>query len=117
MKLSEGMMRSHRGMISIRSARHTDVFPAKIFAHYHIFISATLKPKLMRPGKVIGWLLIIGAVGVLIPYTILTISFDYPGILRNETSVILLKFHKGGSKLIWTWFWFALGGITLIPAY
>ena len=71
----------------------------------------------MRPEKAIGWLLMIGAAGVLVPYTILTISFDYPDILRKETSVILSRFHEGGSKLIWTWFCFALGGITLIPAY
>ncbi len=71
----------------------------------------------MRPGKTIGWLLIIGAAGVLVPYTILTISFDYPDILREETNVILSKFHEGGTRLIWTWFFFALGGITLIPAY
>jgi hypothetical protein len=71
----------------------------------------------MRPEKAIGWLLIIGAAGVLVPYTLLTISFDYPEILRKETSMILTRFHEGGSKLIGTWFWFALGGITLIPAY
>jgi len=71
----------------------------------------------MRPEKAIGWLLIIGAAGVLVPYTILTISFDYPDILRKETTIILSRFHEGGNKLIWTWFWFALGGITLIPAY
>ena len=71
----------------------------------------------MRPEKTIGWLLIIGAAGVLIPYTILTISFDYPGILREETSIILSRFHEGGNKLIGTWSIFALGGITLIPAY
>jgi hypothetical protein len=71
------------------------------------------KPKLMIPEKAIGWLLIIGAAGVLVPYTILTISFDYPDILRKETTIILSRFHEGGRKLIWTWFWFALGGITL----
>jgi hypothetical protein len=71
----------------------------------------------MRLEKAIGWLLIIGAAGVLIPYTILTISFDYPDILREETSLILSRFHQGGNRLIGTWFLFALGGITLIPAY
>ena len=71
----------------------------------------------MRPAKTIGWLLIIGAAGVLIPYTILRMSFDYPDILREETGIILSRFHEGGSKLIGTWFFFALGGITLIPAY
>src|SRR5947208_6437028 len=71
----------------------------------------------MRSEKAIGWLLIIGALGVLIPYTILTIIFEYPDILRKDTSDILMKFNEGGNKLIWTWFLFALGGITLIPAY
>ena len=61
--------------------------------------------------------MIIGAIGVFIPYTILTITFEYPDILRKDTSEILTRFDETGSSLIWTWFAFALGGITLIPAY
>jgi Domain of unknown function (DUF4386) len=71
----------------------------------------------MRTQKAIGWFMIIGAIGVFIPYTILTITFEYPDILRKDTSEILTRFHETGSSLIWTWFAFALGGITLIPAY
>ena len=71
----------------------------------------------MRTEKAIGWFMIIGAIGVFIPYTILTITFEYPDILRKDTSEILTRFHETGSSLIWTWFAFALGGITLIPAY
>jgi hypothetical protein len=71
----------------------------------------------MRSGKAIGWFLIIGAVGVLIPYTTLTITFEYPDVLRKDTAEVLRRFNDGGSTLIWTWFTFALGGITLIPAY
>lgn len=71
----------------------------------------------MRTEKIIGWLLIAGAIGVFIPYTILTIIFEYPNILRQDTAVILTKFHEGGNKLIWTWFAFAVTGIPLIPAY
>ena len=71
----------------------------------------------MRTEKTIGWFLIIGAIGVLIPYTILTITFEYPDILRKDTGEILSRFNEGGNSLIWTWFTFALGGITLIPAY
>ena len=58
-----------------------------------------------------------GAVGVLIPYSILTFTFDYPGILRKETSEILVQFHEGGSALIFTWLAFALLGSPLIAAY
>ncbi|MBL0357308.1 MAG: DUF4386 domain-containing protein [Chitinophagaceae bacterium] len=71
----------------------------------------------MRTEKTIGWLLIAGAVGVFIPYTLLTVIFEYPDILRQDTAVILTKFHEGGSKLIWTWFAFALIGLPLLPAY
>jgi len=68
-------------------------------------------------NKTIGWLLVIGAIAVLIPYTVLTIIFEYPDILRQETGVILTKFHQGGRQLIGTWFAFAITGIPLIPAY
>ena len=71
----------------------------------------------MKANKTIGWLLIAGAVGVLIPYTILTIIFEYPVILRQPTGVILTKFNEGGSRLIFTWFAFALMGLPLLPAY
>ncbi len=71
----------------------------------------------MKNEKTIGWLLIAGAVGVLIPYTMLTILFEYPDILRQDTAIILTKFQEGSSKLIWTWFAFALIGIPLLPAY
>lgn len=69
------------------------------------------------PSKTIGWLLIAGAVGVLIPFTILTIIFDYPNILRQDTGIILTKFYEGGNRLIGTWLAFALVGLPLIPAY
>lgn len=71
----------------------------------------------MNIEKTIGWLLIAGAVGVFIPYTILTIMFEYPDILRQDTATILTKFHEGGSRLIGTWFSFALIGTPLIPTY
>ncbi len=67
--------------------------------------------------KTIGLLLILGAVALFIPYTALTISFEYPDILRHDTATILTKFHEGGSRLIWTWFAFAITGIPLLPAY
>ncbi|HET9434806.1 MAG TPA: hypothetical protein VFO37_13655, partial [Chitinophagaceae bacterium] len=60
----------------------------------------------MRTEKIIGILLILGAVGVFIPYTILTIIFDYPAILRQDPGFILNKFHEGGSSLILVWFLF-----------
>ena len=71
----------------------------------------------MGSEKKIGWLLIVGAIGVFIPYTILTMTFEYPDILRQDTGVILTKFHDGGSSLIFTWWAFALLGLPLLVAY
>jgi hypothetical protein len=68
-------------------------------------------------NKTIGILLITAAIALLIPYTMLTISFEYPDILRQETETILANFYKGGNSLVWTWFAFAITGIPLIPAY
>lgn len=67
--------------------------------------------------KQIGYLLLTGAIALLIPYTILTVIFNYPMVLRADTATILLKFHQGGPRLIWTWFAFAVTGVPLIPAY
>ena len=71
----------------------------------------------MKTEKLIGSFIIIGAVGVFIPYTILTIIFEYPVILRQDTATILTQFHEGGTRLIFTWLTFALAGIPLLPAY
>ena len=71
----------------------------------------------MKPEKTIGYLLISGAVGIFIPYTILTIIFNYPGVLREESGIILTQFHQGGSALIFTWLAFAFLGLPLLVAY
>lgn len=62
-------------------------------------------------------MLVASATALLIPYTVLTMIFEYPDILRRDTATILTKFHEGGNRLIWTWFAFAITGIPLIPAY
>jgi uncharacterized protein DUF4386 len=67
--------------------------------------------------KTIGWLLIAGAVGVFIPYTVLSLTFEYPDILRKAPGIILTRFHKGGPSLIFTWLIFGLMGLPLIIAY
>ena len=73
--------------------------------------------KNLRQQKTIGILLISGAIALLVPYTILTMIFEYPDILRKDTAIVLTKFHERGAQLIWTWFAFAITGIPLIPAF
>ncbi|TAE52649.1 MAG: DUF4386 domain-containing protein [Bacteroidetes bacterium] len=71
----------------------------------------------MNTEKRIGWLLISGAILLLIPYTLLTMVFDYPDILREDPGVVLTRFHAGGNSLIWIWWSFAMTGIPLLFAY
>jgi hypothetical protein len=71
----------------------------------------------MKKEKTIGLLLIAGAIGVFVPYTILTMTFEYPAILRQDAGTILTKFHDGGSSLILTWWAFAILGLPLLIAY
>lgn len=67
--------------------------------------------------KTAGILLVLSATALLVPYTVLTMIFDYPNILRQDAGAILTKFYAGGPQLIWTWFAFAATGLPLIPAY
>lgn len=71
----------------------------------------------MKTYKVIGGLMITGAIALFIPYNMLIAMFEYPDILRQSTAAILTKFHEGGETLIWTWFAFAVTGLPLLPAY
>lgn len=70
-----------------------------------------------KTNKTIGTLLIMGSVLVLIPYSTLVSVFNYPDILREDTGVILTKFHEGGRGLVWTWWAFAIVGLPLVEAY
>ncbi|MFM9951546.1 MAG: DUF4386 domain-containing protein [Saprospiraceae bacterium] len=71
----------------------------------------------MKTNKITGLLFILGALGVFIPYTMLTMTFDYPDILRQDVGLILTKFHQGGTRLILTWWLFAVLGLPMLIAY
>jgi len=80
-------------------------------------IGSVQRVQFMKTDRLIGVLFIVGASALFISYTVLTIIFEYPDILRQDTTIVLTKFHEGGSALIWTWFAFAITGIPLLPAY
>lgn len=63
-----------------------------------------------------GALLIVGAILINIPYTMLIATFDYPDILRAPTGEVLSRFAAGGRPLIWTWLAFAWAGLPLVLA-
>lgn len=71
----------------------------------------------MKAEKITGILLVAGALGVMLPYSILTYSFDHPDILRQDPGTVLTRFHAGGTRLIWTWWVFAVSGLPLFGGY
>jgi len=71
----------------------------------------------MRTERIIGLLLIVGTVLLCVPYTILTVIFEYPQILREDTGMILTKFYTGGTPLIVVWWLFAIMGLPILEAY
>ncbi|QIP16059.1 DUF4386 domain-containing protein [Spirosoma aureum] len=76
-----------------------------------------MKTSTMPANRLIGNRLILGVILVMIPYTTLTIVFDYPDILRQEPGIVLTRFHTGGASLIGVWWLFAIGGFPLLQAY
>ncbi|MDX2287088.1 MAG: DUF4386 domain-containing protein [Bacteroidia bacterium] len=68
-------------------------------------------------GRPVALLLIAGALLLFIPYTLLTVYFDYPDILREPAGTVLARFHAGGPPLIWIWWSFAMSGLPLLPAF
>src|SRR5215210_2721962 len=49
-------------------------------------------------------------------YGLLTMTFDYPGILREPAGEVLRRFAAGGPSLILLWYGFALAPALFIPA-
>ncbi len=76
-----------------------------------------MKTLTMPSNRLIGNLLITGVVLVLLPYTALTVLFNYPDVLRQDPGVVLTRFHRGGTALIGVWWLFAMGGLPLLEAY
>lgn len=63
-----------------------------------------------------GLLFILFPLLVQIPFTMLTINFSYPDVLREPAAQILTNFHAGGSGLILTWYVYALSILVFIAA-
>jgi hypothetical protein len=63
-----------------------------------------------------GVLLIALPIAYNVLFTLLARSFDYPDILRRSTAEVLERFAGGGSKLILTWWGFAMSAVLLAPA-
>jgi hypothetical protein len=53
---------------------------------------------------VTGGLFVAAAVGFTVAATVLSMTFDWPDILRQPPDVVLPEFAAGGASLVWTWF-------------
>jgi hypothetical protein len=57
-----------------------------------------------RAARVAGALFIISTVAFIIAATVLSMTFDWPDVLREPADVVLPEFAAGGASLVWTWF-------------
>ena len=69
----------------------------------------------MRIIQVTGVLLIFLPIAFNVIFFLLQKTFEYPDILRKPTDYILSQFTAGGTRLIVTWYSFALTGLLFIP--
>lgn len=69
-----------------------------------------------RYRRLTGLLLLLGALAINIPYSILIATFDYPDILRAPAGEILAAYHAGGTPLLLTWLAFAWTGLPILLA-
>ena len=68
-------------------------------------MSTTLASKpISALRRTTGALFAIGAIAFGISASVLSATFDWPDILRENADVVLPAFSAGGDSLIWTWF-------------
>lgn len=65
--------------------------------------------------KVTGLLLIIATIGFNTFFTLLSMNFEYPDILRSPTGYVLTQYHAGGSALTLQWYGMVFVSVLLIP--
>lgn len=65
--------------------------------------------------RVTGALLILTPVAFNVFFTLLSMTFEYPDILRRPTGYVLRSFDAGGSALIATWYGFMLTAVLFVP--
>jgi hypothetical protein len=69
----------------------------------------------MTPRILAGVFLVVLPISYNVLFSLLTRWFDYPDILRRPTDEILTRFAAGGSRLILTWWGFAMTAVLLTP--
>jgi hypothetical protein len=68
-----------------------------------------------RMRTLTGVLLILIPIAFNVFFTMLSMTFAYPDILREDADMVLRKFDDGGSGLIMTWYGFMLTAVLFVP--
>jgi hypothetical protein len=65
--------------------------------------------------RLTGALLILTPIAFNVFFTLLSVIFEYPDILREPTGYVLRSFDAGGSALVATWYGFMLTAVLFVP--
>src|SRR4028119_1181870 len=60
-------------------------------------------------------LLILTPIAFNVFFTLLSVTFEYPDILREPTGYVLRQFDAGGSSLVAIWYGFMLTAVLFVP--
>jgi hypothetical protein len=69
----------------------------------------------LRLRRLAAFLLLLTPIAFNTFFTLLSVSFEYPDILRESSGYILRRFDEGGGGLVATWYGFMLTAVLLIP--
>ena len=62
-----------------------------------------------------GVLLVLTPVAFNLFFTLLSVTFEYPDILREPAGYVLERFDAGGPGLVATWYGFMLTAVLFVP--
>src|SRR5215208_4050314 len=65
--------------------------------------------------RLTGVLLILTPIAFNLLFTLLSVTFEYPDILREPAGYVLERFDAGGAGLVVTWYGFMLTAVLLVP--
>ena len=67
------------------------------------------------PHRLTGVLLILMPIAFNLLFTLLSVTFEYPDILRESAGYVLERFDAGGAGLVATWYGFMLTAVLFVP--
>jgi hypothetical protein len=70
----------------------------------------------MKNRHLTAWTLILAPLILVVGFTSLGFTFDYPGILREPVAEILMRFRMGGPPLIAQWYSMVFASLLFVPA-